>query len=99
MADATGWADPAGDRGLREARRRLLSRFVPGARTRRVKGSMGWTELIELGEGPPLVLVHGGLGETGGWGPILTPFARRVHPYVSDRPRHGPSDPFSHRAI
>ena len=62
--DATAnsaWTDRTGDRGLREARKRLLSRFVPGASTRRLKWSKGSTEIIEVGEGPPLVLVHGGL--------------------------------------
>ena len=98
-AGATGWADPAGERGLREARKKLLSRFVPGARTRRVKWSMGWTEMIEVGEGPPLVLVHGGLGEAGGWVPILTSLARRFHLYVPDRPGHGLSDPFDYRGV
>jgi len=98
-ADATDWADPAGDRGLREARKRLLSRFVPGARIRRLKWSMGWTEMIELGEGPPLVLVHGGLGEAGGWAPILRPLADRFHLYIPDRPGHGLSDPFDYRGV
>src|SRR3989442_4844101 len=88
MADATGWADPTGDRGLREARKRLLSRFVPGARTRRLKWSMGSTEMIEVGEGPPLILLHGGLGEAGGWAPILPLLAGRVHLYISDPPGH-----------
>src|SRR2546428_4187982 len=96
MADATGWADPTGDRGLREARKRLLSRFVPGARTRRLKWSMGSTEMIEVGEGPPLVLLHGGLGEAGGLVPILTSLARRVHLYVSDPPRARLFVPFDH---
>ncbi len=98
-ADATGWADPAGDRGLREARKRLLSRFVPGARTRRVEWSMGWTEMIEVGEGLPLVLLHGGLGEAGGWAPILPLLAHRFHLYIPDRPGHGLSDPFDYRGV
>ena len=98
-ADATGWADPAGDRGLREARKRLLSRFVPGARTRRLKWSMGSTEMIEVGEGPPLVLIHGGLGEAGGWAPIMPLLARRFHLYIPDRPGHGLSDPFDYRGV
>ena len=98
-ADVAGWSDPAGDRGLREARKRLLSRFVPGARTRRLKWSMGSTEMIEVGEGPPLVLLHGGLGEAGGWVPILTSLARRFHLYVPDRPGHGLSDPFDYRGV
>ena len=98
-ADATDWADVAGDQGLRDARKRLLSRFVPGARTRLLKWSMGRTEMIEVGEGPPLVLIHGGLGEAGGWAPIMTLLARRFHLYAPDRPGHGLSDPFDYRGI
>src|SRR5437879_7245707 len=98
-ADPTDWADVAGDQGLREARKRLLSRFVPGARTRRLKWSMGSTEVIEVGEGLPLVLIHGGLGEAGGWAPILALLARRFHLYVPDRPGHGLSDPFDSRGV
>src|SRR2546427_6222920 len=99
MADATGWADPTGDRGLREARKRLLSRFVPGARTRRLKWSMGRTEMIEVGEGPPLVLIHGGLGEAGGWAPILTLLAGHFHLYAPERPGHGLSHPFRYPGV
>src|SRR5437870_13846345 len=100
--DATAnsaWTDRTGDRGLREARKRLLSRFVPGASTRRLKWSMGSTEMIEVGEGPPLVLIHGGLGEAGGWAPILTLLAGQFHLYAPDRPGHGVSDPFAYRGV
>src|SRR2546428_3005324 len=98
MADATGWADPTGDRGLREARKRLLPRLVPGARTRRLKWSMGSTVMIEVGEGLPLVLLHGGLGETRGWVPILALLVHRLHLHAPDRPWHGLSAPCSLRA-
>ena len=100
--DATAnsaWTDRTGDRGLREARKRLLSRFVPGASTRRLKWSKGSTEIIEVGEGPPLVLVHGGLSEAGDWSPILPLLARRFHLYVPDRPGHGLSEPFDYRGV
>ena len=55
--------------------------------------------MIEVGEGPPLVLIHGGLSEAGGWAPILTLLARRFHLYVPDRPGHGLSDPFDYRGV
>ena len=60
---------------------------------------MGSTEIIEVGEGPPLVLVHGGLGEAGDWAPILPLLARRFHLYVPDRPGHGLSEPFDYRGV
>jgi pimeloyl-ACP methyl ester carboxylesterase len=42
---------------------------------RRVNGSdMAY---IELGEGPPLVCVHGTLGDFRLWSPVLGPLSRR----------------------
>ncbi len=98
-AEIAGWTDATGDRGLREARKRMLSRYAPGAHTRRLKWSRGSTEIIEVGEGPPLVLIHGGLSEAGDWAPILSRLARRFHLYVPDRPGHGLSDPFDYRGV
>src|SRR3989442_5374806 len=98
-ADVAGWSDQAGDRGLREARKGLLPGFFPGARPRRLKWSMGSTEMIEVGEGPPLVLIHGGLGEAGDWSPIMPLLARRFHLYIQDRHGHGLSDAFDYRGV
>ena len=98
-AETAGWTDATGDRGLREARKRLLSRYAPGAHARTLRWSRGSTEIIEVGEGPPLVLVHGGLSEAGDWAPILPLLARRFHLYVPDRPGHGLSDPFDYRGV
>ncbi len=77
----------------------MLDLYVPGARTRSLKWSGGSTEIIEVGEGPPLVLVHGGLSEAGDWYPLLPLLARRFHLYVPDRPGHGLSDPFDYRSV
>lgn len=84
---------------MRDARKRLLSRYATGALTRSLKWSGGSTEIIEVGEGPPLVLIHGGLGEAGDWAPILPLLALRFHLYVPDRPGHGLSDPFDYRGV
>jgi len=76
-----------------------LSRYVPDARTRSLRWSGGATEIIEVGEGSPLVLLHGGLSEAGDWAPILPILARRFHLYIPDRPGHGLSDPFDYRRV
>jgi hypothetical protein len=50
-------------RPLELAQAAYLNRCAPGHRTRRVSWSEGTTQMIELGEGPPLLLLHGGMGE------------------------------------
>jgi pimeloyl-ACP methyl ester carboxylesterase len=52
------------------------------------------TALVELGDGPPLLLLHGGI-ECGGamWAPVLTQLARRYRIVVPDVPGLGESAP------
>ena len=54
---------PTTDRAVIAAQTAYLDRVAPGHRSRRVRWSGGTTQLIELGDGPPLLLIHGGLGE------------------------------------
>jgi pimeloyl-ACP methyl ester carboxylesterase len=64
-----------------------------------VRWSGGTTQVIELGEGPPLLLLHGGLGEAVQWGSILPALARRHRVLAIDRPGHGLADPFDYRGV
>lgn len=43
----------------------------------------------ETGEGPPLVLLHGGMSDGTGWGMQVPALAERFHLYVPDRRGHG----------
>lgn len=85
------------EHALVTAQAAYLGRVAPGHRTRRVRWSGGATQVIELGDGPPVVLVHGGLGEAFQWGPLLAPLARRRRVIAVDRPGHGLADPFDYR--
>jgi pimeloyl-ACP methyl ester carboxylesterase len=76
-----------------------LNRCAPGHRTRRVRWSGGTTQVIEMGEGPPLLLLHGGLGEAFQWGSILPALARKHRVMAVDRPGHGLADPFDYRGV
>jgi pimeloyl-ACP methyl ester carboxylesterase len=87
------------DRALESAQAAYLNRCAPGHRTRRVRWSGGSTQAIELGEGPPLLLLHGGLGEALQWGPLLPPLARKYRVMAVDRPGHGLADPFDYRGV
>jgi 2-hydroxy-6-oxonona-2,4-dienedioate hydrolase len=87
------------DLAIAAAQAAYLGRVAPGHRTRRVRWSGGETQMIEIGEGPPVLMIHGGLGEAFQWGPILEPLARMRRVLAVDRPGHGLADPFDHRGV
>jgi pimeloyl-ACP methyl ester carboxylesterase len=87
------------DRELEKAQAALLARFAPDTRVSRIRWSQGETQLLELGEGPPLVLVHGGGDGAFEWVPILPALARNRRVLVVDRPGHGLADPFDYRGV
>ncbi len=77
-----------------ELRRRLLA-GIPV--TERRLGSAGvWTAVLEGGEGPPMVLIHGGI-ETGGvyFAPVISGLAESYRVVVPDVPGLGESEPVS----
>jgi pimeloyl-ACP methyl ester carboxylesterase len=87
------------DRHLEEAQAALLVRFAPRTRVRRLRWSQGETRVFELGDGPPLLYVHGGLGGAYEVVPILAALAKRRRVLAVDRPGHGLADPFDYRGI
>jgi pimeloyl-ACP methyl ester carboxylesterase len=87
------------DRELEQAQAALLARFAPETRTRRIRWSQGETQLYELGSGPPLLYVHGGLGGAFEVMPILPALARGHRVLAVDRPGHGLADPFDYRGV
>ena len=55
--------------------------------------------MLELRDGPPLLLVHGGGDAAFEWIPILVPLAETHHVLAIDRPGHGLADAFSYRKL
>jgi pimeloyl-ACP methyl ester carboxylesterase len=88
-------ADPKNYHRLKEARAGALAKYAPGVTTRQVSWSGGNTEVLEAGDGPPLLLVHGGLGQASDWAPIMGQLSQGFHVYAPDRPGHGLADPFT----
>jgi pimeloyl-ACP methyl ester carboxylesterase len=75
-----------------EARARLLRDLPVQERRLDVNGKA--TVVLEGGDGPPVVLLHGGI-ECGGayWAPVISRLARDHHLVVPDVPGLGESDP------
>ena len=87
------------DRPLEVAQTALLARFAPETRVRRIRWSGGETQVLELGEGRPLLLVHGGGDGAYEWVPIMPALARHRRVLVVDRPGHGLADPFDYDGV
>jgi len=86
-------------RGNIEQAVRLQSLFVPSGRPRtpqdldhvEIRAGSEVLSCFDLGEGPPVVLLHG-LGATKlSWMPLLSPLADRFRVVVPDLPGHGES--------
>jgi pimeloyl-ACP methyl ester carboxylesterase len=75
-----------------EARRRLLAGIPVTERRLEVAGVS--TAILEGGDGPPIVLLHGGI-ETGGvyWAPVISMLAESYRLVVPDVPGLGESEP------
>lgn len=85
-----------------EAQRRLFAAHgLDDARTRFVDVDVGArvrTQVIEAGEGEPVVLVHGGGGAAAGWAPLMSRLAG-VRLLAPDRPGGGGSQGFDYRGV
>lgn len=87
------------DRQVEEAQAALISRYAPDTRVRRLRWSQGETQVLELGAGPPLLLIHGAMGDACGWVPILPELARGRRVLAIDLPGHGLADPFDYTSV
>jgi len=87
------------DQQLETAQAALLARYAPDTRVRRVRWSQGETQVLELGAGPPLLLVHGAMSDACVWVPILPELARQHRVFAVDLPGHGLADPFDYTAV
>lgn len=62
-------------------------------------GPIEKVHLLELGEGDPLFLTHGGLSHSGEWLSVLKPLAQHYHVFALDRPGHGRSQAIDYRGV
>lgn len=81
---------------LEEAQRRYLAETLPDSTPRRIDWSGGSTQVIKVGNGPPVLLLHGGLGDAFQWAPLMAVLAPRYRLIAVDRPGHGLAAPFDY---
>ena len=86
-------------RNLRRRRRHYSRVIRPTYASAAYAGQQGETQALELGAGPPLLLVHGGFASGFYWAPILPALARHHRVLVVDLPGHGLADPFDYRSV
>ena len=86
------------DRRIEAAHGAVLERLAPGTRSHRLRWSQGETRVLELGDGPPLVLVHGAFDNAALWTPVLAALASRHRVLAVDLPGHGLADTFDYES-
>ena len=87
------------DRQVEAAQAALLARHAPDTVVRRVRWSQGETQVLELGTGSPLLLVHGAFSDASIWVPILPELARNHRVLAVDLPGHGLAEPFDYTGV
>jgi pimeloyl-ACP methyl ester carboxylesterase len=84
------------ERGRRFTDDHVRERLLAGipVTERRLEVGGVWTAVLEGGDGPPMVLLHGGI-ETGGvyWAPVTSRLAESYRLVVPDVPGLGESEP------
>ena len=81
------------------ARSRLIAREAVATSIQRIGWSGGETDVLELGSGPPLLLIHGGLSSSCEWVPILSALGKDHRVFAVDQPGHGGADPFDYTGV
>jgi pimeloyl-ACP methyl ester carboxylesterase len=77
-------------------RRRYVDAHLEAARWHELTIAGVRCEAFEVGAGPPLVLVHGGLGHCTQWVPLLPLLTPHFRCFAVERPSNGASDEFHH---
>lgn len=86
----------AAPRPLTELRREFAQHHLGDHRWHEVTAGGVRCEALEVGEGPPLVLVHGGIDACTQWIPILPRLAEQHRCVAVERPSNGASDEFDY---
>ena len=86
-------------RTLEKAQASYLNKLIPGWRQKWITWSGGKVQALQLGSGPKVLLIHGGLGEAFQYATIMKHLAERYDVVAIDRPGHGLSDPIDYHGV
>ena len=91
----------ATDGQFAELQQELLDFYGVRARSRFVELAQPKmrAHLLEAGEGPAVVFLHGGDGEAVTWAPLIAQLQDSLHLYGPDRPGFGLSNRFDYRSV
>lgn len=80
---------------------RLLRHYGVGATSRfiRLADPDMQVHILEAGQGPPVVVFHGGDGEAVNWAPLMAALQDKLHIFAVDRPGFGLTDPFDYHDV
>lgn len=81
---------------LTELRHRYVGGTVPDATWQELSVAGVRCEAVVAGDGPPVVLMHGGLDSCVQWAPILPMLTRGHRCHLPERPSNGASDAFDY---
>ena len=84
---------------LETAQQQLINDLIPTARSHRLSWSGGETQLLEAGEGLPLLFIHGGLSQATEWLPLWPQLQVDFKLLAIDRPGHGLATPYDFRGV
>jgi pimeloyl-ACP methyl ester carboxylesterase len=87
---------------FRAAQQRLLQAEGVGFTSRYLNcghPSMERVHLLEVGSGPPTLLIHGGNSIAAGWSPLLARLQNDFHLYAPDRPGCGLTGPVNYHHV
>lgn len=83
----------------RQSQQKLFEYYEinPQSKFVEAEGPIKKIHYLEIGQGDPLILLHGGGSHTSEWVPILNRLSQQFHCYVVDRPGCGLSDTINYR--
>jgi pimeloyl-ACP methyl ester carboxylesterase len=84
---------------LEDLRRRYAESRLVSPRWSEVSAVGVRCDVLTAGDGPPLVLVHGGMAHCTQWVPLMARLSDHVTCYAVERPSNGASDAFDHAQI
>lgn len=86
-------------RTLEKAQSKFLNKVIAGYQQKWINWRGGKLQALQMGSGPKVLLIHGGLGDAFQYASIMEHLAPRYDAVAVDRPGHGLSDPINYDGV